>query len=450
MNITIDYSKASGRIKAMHAVGQPPINGAIGCEYFHYLTDAAIPYARLHDVGGPFAGNRWVDIPNIFRDFDADETKEESYDFAFTDLLIKELVDNGCAPYFRLGVTIENYHYIKAYRIYPPADYEKWARICEHIIRHYNEGWANGFFYGIRYWEIWNEPDNGVTPEENQMWKGTPEEYYELYAVTAKHLKACFGDSIMVGGFGSSGVGYALSVPEKYELDIPRSEPPTYCCERGAFMVEFFENFLAYIQAKLAPLDFFTWHAYGLNAIQIGHCSKYIDKMLETFGYADAENHLNEWAIDPPWETRGTVKASALCAATMCIMQDASTDILCIYDARIGLSMYGGVFCPYPEVKPFPLYFALKAFGELYRLQGWVKPEYTENEAVFAQAATDGEKKAFLITNISEEAQTIKTNLDKDMKAYLIDATHELTPVSLNLSEFVMQAEDVILWKNFE
>jgi hypothetical protein len=42
---------------------------------------------------------------------------------------------------------------------YPPQDYAKWARICEHIILHYTKGWANGFHYDITYWEIWNEPD---------------------------------------------------------------------------------------------------------------------------------------------------------------------------------------------------------------------------------------------------------------------------------------------------
>ena len=26
-------------------------------------------------------------------------------------------------------------------------------------VRHYNRGWANGHEWGIRYWEIWNEPD---------------------------------------------------------------------------------------------------------------------------------------------------------------------------------------------------------------------------------------------------------------------------------------------------
>ena len=87
-------------------------------------------------------------------------------------------------------MTIENYVDIRRYRIDPPKDFGKWARICEHVIRHYNEGWADGFHYGITYWEIWNEPDNGPTVARNQMWTGTAEQYYELYDVTARHLKS--------------------------------------------------------------------------------------------------------------------------------------------------------------------------------------------------------------------------------------------------------------------
>ena len=39
----------------------------------HYLKEAGIPYSRLHDVGGWLGGGLYVDIPNLFPDFDADE-----------------------------------------------------------------------------------------------------------------------------------------------------------------------------------------------------------------------------------------------------------------------------------------------------------------------------------------------------------------------------------------
>lgn len=34
---------------------------------FPYLKEAHIPYSRLHDVGGCFGGNMFVDIPNVFK-----------------------------------------------------------------------------------------------------------------------------------------------------------------------------------------------------------------------------------------------------------------------------------------------------------------------------------------------------------------------------------------------
>ena len=140
--ISLDISKTLGRIKPMHAVGQPPTLGWNDYSMFHFLKEAHIPYSRLHDTGGAFGKNIYVDIPNLFRDFDADENDPANYDFAFTDLLLAELVKNGVEPFFRLGVTIENKTEVRKYRIFPPKDFAKWARICEHVVAHYNEGWV--------------------------------------------------------------------------------------------------------------------------------------------------------------------------------------------------------------------------------------------------------------------------------------------------------------------
>ena len=88
----------------MHAVGQPPIEW-VSTVHFHYLTEAGIPQSRLHDVDGAYGSNRFVDVPNIFRDFSADENDPASYSFAFTDHVIKALVEAEVEPYFRLGTT---------------------------------------------------------------------------------------------------------------------------------------------------------------------------------------------------------------------------------------------------------------------------------------------------------------------------------------------------------
>ena len=107
MKVSIDPSIRKGPIRPLHGVGQPPFAG-VDFSMFSYLKDAGIPLSRLHDVGGVYGGNRFVDIPNIFRDFDADENDPESYDFVFTDVLLAGMYEYGVEPIFRLGVTIEN------------------------------------------------------------------------------------------------------------------------------------------------------------------------------------------------------------------------------------------------------------------------------------------------------------------------------------------------------
>ena len=106
--ITVDFTKKVRTMKPVHAIGQPPMFQLDG-RLMHYLSEAGIPYSRLHDVQGVMGANLYVDIPNIFRDFDADENLPSSYAFAFTDELIRQILEQNVQPIFRLGVTIENY-----------------------------------------------------------------------------------------------------------------------------------------------------------------------------------------------------------------------------------------------------------------------------------------------------------------------------------------------------
>ena len=149
--VIIDFSRCEGPVKPLHGINNSPVkySGSLP-----ELKDAGIPYVRLHDTGGPFGGTYLVDVPNVFPDFSADPSDPASYDFSYTDAYFKVLCASGLEIFYRLGVTIENHYWIKPKRINPPADFGKWAEICCGIVRHYNCGWADGFKYGIKYWEI--------------------------------------------------------------------------------------------------------------------------------------------------------------------------------------------------------------------------------------------------------------------------------------------------------
>ena len=105
----VDFGAICGKVKPVNGVGQPPMIGMPAeAPLFHYLGEAGIPYSRIHDVGGVYGQCRYVDIPNIFKDFSADENDPKNYSFEFTDILMKRLAEQGVEPIYRLGVTIEN------------------------------------------------------------------------------------------------------------------------------------------------------------------------------------------------------------------------------------------------------------------------------------------------------------------------------------------------------
>ena len=396
--ITIGQNKIVKAMKPMHGGGQPPIGGEGLTEYFHYMTEAGIPFSRLHDVGGAFGAGKFVDIPNLFRDFDADENDPANYDFTFTDHLLKAIVEAKVEPYYRLGTTIENYALMKAYHIYPPKDYHKWARICEHIIRHYTEGWADGFTYDIRYWEIWNEPE----VQNRMMWIGTDEEYYELYDVVSKHLKSCF-PHLKIGGYASCGF-YAVAPAVGIDpvTSLPGTIPPD---DHEKNLMRFFYGFFDYIKEHGSPIDFFSWHSYA-DVSRVAVMDKWLHGELEKLGYGGLETHLNEW--DPYPTEFGTAHHSAEVAAMMIALQHGYTDACMIYDMRTNTAPY----CPLFDIithKPIHSYYAMVAFNQLYKLGSQVESK-CDVDRLYVLAATNGKKHAILLSNLTGVVQPLTIN----------------------------------------
>ncbi len=397
VTISADFTLETGHIKPLHGVGQPPFSGT-DYSLFHYLTEAHVPYSRLHDVGGWLGNGLWVDIPNLFRDFDADENDPGSYDFAFTDHLLSGLADAGVEPFFRLGVTIENAYRLKSYRVFPPADFHKWARICEHVIRHYNEGWAGGYRMGITYWEIWNEPDNYEGPGLSPMWRGTMEEYFSLYEITARHLKSCFGDSIRVGGYASCGF-YALDADPGCDGNLIRTGHDCDWRARTEYFIDFLHGFLRHITSAehSAPLDFFSWHSYA-DVPTVVRESRYIRRVLNHYGLSSVPDILNEWNTCHDRRGRTGTEAAAKALGMMLAMQRESVSQMEYYDARLGPSAYGGLFNP-STWEPYPAYYAFRAFGEAYHL-GTEVYTHSDSPEVQVLGAKDGKSKLLLIANL--------------------------------------------------
>ncbi|MBQ8375124.1 MAG: hypothetical protein IJX98_06110 [Clostridia bacterium] len=376
--VKVDFSKTVGKMKPMHAVNNGPVGGGVRAikGNFQLYQDLKIPYARLHDASffSSYGGEWSVDVHRIFCDFDADENDPASYDFVPTDGYLQRIQAAGTQVFYRLGASIEHG---KKKGTFPPKDYAKWARICEHIILHYNEGWANGFHMGIKYWEIWNEPDCKNADGSNPCWQGTEEEFFEFFKTAAKYLKGKFPD-LKIGG-------------------------PAVCFLGSGFA----DRFLPYCRAYGVPLDFFSYHCYTNRLEKFSYIVDEFKQKLTENGYGKAETILNEWNYVRGWlgeemeysfASEKGLKGSSFVAGAMAIGQARELDMLMYYDARP--SGMNGIWAT-ETYRPLKTYFVLKAFSELYEMGTNVQSQATDG--LYAVAATDGKTSGVLITYYDED-----------------------------------------------
>jgi len=373
----IDFADRVGRFKPVHGVNNGPYSLSSVTERLRrFHKEAGFPFVRLHDVPLGYCAPYAVDISAVFPCADADPDDPKNYTFAKTDAVIAAIVTNGAQVIYRLGQSIEHR---EKYHTNPPKDFHKWARVCVNIVRHYNEGWADGFRYGIKRWEIWNEPD--IQP----CWTGTDQQFFDLYVAAAKALKA-HDASLMIGG-------PAVTSPHSRVV----------------------KPFLAYCRDQKAPLDFFSWHAYGRKPDEIISAAKQAQKVLDEAGFTQAESYCTEWRemrdwawrrwadtkngaadIDALWAELNGPQGMVFCAAVMMKLQDTSIDIANFYtgDSLLRWGMFDQHGYPHKIYQAFP------AYGELYKVGNRVKAE-TKLESALMEAGVsdDGRHAALMIVS---------------------------------------------------
>ena len=431
----LKFQKTDNTFKPLNATnGGPwykrPLKERNMSNFYEYKA-ARIPYSRNHDsniCGTVYGGPYCHDITTIFRDFSKDVNDPASYEFACTDENILATLDAGTETFFRLGQSIE--HQIKKYGTLPPADFQKWAEICEHIIRHYNEGWANGYHLNMEYWEIWNEPDGEPDDAVNKCtWGGVKAQFFDFYEVAAKHLKKCF-PNLKIGG-------------------------PSV---RGDY--EWIRDFLGEMNKRGVPIDFFSWHTYCTEPSRMTDKAQKMKKMLRDNGYPDAESILNEWNYVGDWgkyfvESVKTIIGMKGAAFTMSCISEAQKsdciDMLMYYDTRP--SMFCGVFdfYTYATLKG---YYPLMWYGKFYDMKAELRCR-NEPENIYTLCGEDENGKILcVVTNYSDndEApdQSVKLDFGKsgEYEVYLLDQEHDGECMdTVNDLEFNIKNQTCILIK---
>ena len=151
---------------------------------------------------------------------------------------------------YRMGTSIESVNARRESKTRPsryynsvePADWEQFVKAQAQIIRHYTEGWANGFKWGerMRYWELWNEPNDTpggswIRADGNRDRTANDARYFDFSVFVLKRLKGQFPHL----KFGA----------------------PATC----SYSEPFLRGFLAKCKESGYAPDFISWHSYGCH-----------------------------------------------------------------------------------------------------------------------------------------------------------------------------------------
>ena len=162
--------------------------------------------------------------------------------------------------------------------ISPPKDWERWHDLVRDLTAHLLERYGDEV---VEHWsfEVWNEANLEV------FWSGTPEEYLQLYDVTAAAVRSVDA-RLVVGGPSSAAAGWV-------------------------------EELLAHADRTGAPVDFVSTHTYGSPPLDFR-------PMLERYGragHADLVDRVGRHA-DPlqRGQRRGLLRHVPGCAGMLSAM----------------------------------------------------------------------------------------------------------------------------------
>ena len=280
------------------------------------------------------------------------------------------------------------------------SDKQKFATICCNLIRHLNDGWANGMHAGIKYFEIWNRAD------DIQCWQSSYEKYYRLYEVCARAIKKMH-PRLKVGGPAAAD-----------------------CSDDNKFL----KGFLEYVAKNQVPCDFVSWNYYGEDPGEAFEIAKNVRRAVW-----DAKLSKKVEIINDEWNCMTVGEDGRLCvpnvrnlhgaafdAAFMINMHKARMDFCTYYDCQ-NYVPWGGLVhhgWTYP-LKPL---YSFLAFSKLYNLFGVSAEIKTIGRNVYALAAKNAEKKMILVSvyQSKKDVVSISTGVFGAKKAYLLDENHDL------------------------
>ena len=402
--------------------------------------------ARTHDWALVNSNQRVCDYFHVFPLMHLDAKDPKNYVFGPTDHLLRRTrEETGLDVFYRLGTSIEHSGDKVHFNSLIPADFDKVAETFAGTVRHYNRGWANGFNWGIKYWEIWNEPDGSnnmwCLPEGDGDWRDeSPAQkarhekrralFIDFFVKTLKRLKGEFGDEIKVGG-------------------------PALCY----YNEDYFRALLDACKAANVAPDFISWHGYKNKPHEYAAEAEKGRKLLDGYGFTKCEMIINEWhyfgygdydwtdmqrCSDPKVKARiwsgprshNGIHSACFTLATLADLQRSKLSQAYYY----GCAHTGSWGFKDAGQAKYKVFYALQLFGRL--MKGYTTLcESASGDAytTLAVKAADG-KKALLVVDYGGKEKAITVDVkgvaaDAKAKCTVLDYTRDLVAQPVTVAD---------------
>ena len=225
--ISADLRQTNGPLDTMfkRCIGAGRANEGLRADWQRQLTyvhrECGFEYIRMHGL--------FCDDMGVYRS----DKGSPQYNWQYIDELYDFLHSIGMKPFVELGFMpgglASGSKTIFWWRgnVTPPRNLNQWADFIRAFVLHERERYGDA---EVRTWyfEVWNEPNL------SGFWAGTQQQYFDLYAATARAIKSVSPD-YKVGGPATAGCAW---VPE----------------------------FVHFCDTNQAPVDFISTHTYGVES----------------------------------------------------------------------------------------------------------------------------------------------------------------------------------------
>ena len=426
-DLSVDFSKEVGPVRrALHSSGFAP--RSVGTtDSSTMLRDLHFDYSRTHDLALVNQGQRVVDAHFIFPLMHLDAKNPSNYYFKATDHLLQLTRNMGYKIFYRLGTSIEHSGPTTHFNSVIPDDFDKMAEVFAGTIRHYNRGWADGFKWDIKYWEIWNEPDG-----RNNMWcfpngsknrseKERRDLFIKFFVTCCKRIKSEFPE-VKVGG-------------------------PALCYMNESYFKELLKECK---KAGVTP-DFISWHYYGFAPDQIISGAEKARKLCDSFGFTDCELIINEWhylgsygwgglrnnspeVLEKVWNGPGShngINSSCFTLSTLAQLQFSKYDQAYFY----GCSHTGAWGYMDVHRRKYKIWYALALFGSIMKECPTLCASGKQDTiSTLAAKSGDGKSGWLLVSDYKGKSNTITLDVkgvSQVTSATLLDHERNNTPVEV-------------------